>query len=414
MSAKTAKELNNNCHSATIDRDALELALHEQGQDWHQRLHERCPHLFASTPLFISSNDDKKMRALIEAVSKVTSLPAWRNIILKNMPSISQRTPRSKGVFFGYDFHLNAEGVHLIEINTNAGGAMFNALEFRSQCAVDTPGKPVAIDDLEQAFIKMFLNEWRLERGSDPLKTIAIVDNKPHDQYFYPEFLLIKELFEHNGITTFILDPSELEARTGALYFKENKIDLIYNRLTDFLLQQHATINTAYLKNEVVLTPHPYAYALYADKRNLALLTTPEILRSMNVKEENITTLVSGIPETRVVEMRTNEYWRSQRKQWFFKPIHGYGGKGAYRGANITNRVFNEIMQGGYIAQRMSPPGEKMICVDSPSGATLLKSDVRCYVYDGQVQLIAARLYQGQTTNFRTVNGGFAPVRIID
>jgi len=25
-------------------------------------------------------------------------------------------------VFFGYDFHLNAEGVHLIEINTNAEG----------------------------------------------------------------------------------------------------------------------------------------------------------------------------------------------------------------------------------------------------------------------------------------------------
>ena len=44
---------------------------------------------------------------------------------------------------------------------------------------------------------------------------------------------------------------------------------------------------------------------------------------------------------------------------------------------------------------------------------TVLKSDVRCYVYDGEVQLIAARLYQGQTTNFRTLNGGFAQVRIV-
>ena len=44
----------------------------------------------------------------------------------------------------------------------------------------------------------------------------------------------------------------------------------------------------------------------------------------------------------------------------------------------------------------------------------MLKSDVRCYVYDGQVQLIAARLYQGQTTNFRTANGGFAQVRMVD
>jgi hypothetical protein len=37
---------------------------------------------------------------------------------------------------------------------------------------------------------------------------------------------------------------------------------------------------------------------------------------------------------------------------------------------------------------------------------------VRNYVYDGQVQSLAARLYQGQTTNFRTPGGGFAPVYV--
>lgn len=38
------------------------------------------------------------------------------------------------------------------------------------------------------------------------------------------------------------------------------------------------------------------------------------------------------------------------------------------------------------------------------------KTDVRLYVYNGLVLLTAARLYQGQTTNFRTPGGGFAPV----
>ena len=42
--------------------------------------------------------------------------------------------------------------------------------------------------------------------------------------------------------------------------------------------------------------------------------------------------------------------------------------------------------------------------------APVLKVDLRNYVYDGEVVLIAARLYQGQTTNFRTPGGGFAPV----
>ena len=41
---------------------------------------------------------------------------------------------------------------------------------------------------------------------------------------------------------------------------------------------------------------------------------------------------------------------------------------------------------------------------------TPLKLDLRAYVYDGVSQLLAARLYQGQTTNFRTRGGGFAPV----
>jgi hypothetical protein len=35
-------------------------------------------------------------------------------------------------------------------------------------------------------------------------------------------------------------------------------------------------------------------------------------------------------------------------------------------------------------------------------------------VYDGMIQLMAARLYQGQTTNFRTAGGGFAPVYLLD
>ena len=39
-----------------------------------------------------------------------------------------------------------------------------------------------------------------------------------------------------------------------------------------------------------------------------------------------------------------------------------------------------------------------------------LKLDLRNYVYQGTVQLVSARLYQGQTTNFRTPGGGFAAV----
>jgi hypothetical protein len=53
-------------------------------------------------------------------------------------------------------------------------------------------------------------------------------------------------------------------------------------------------------------------------------------------------------------------------------------------------------------------PGERISgSKDNPQS---LKFDVRCYVYDGKVQWMGARMYQGQTTNFRTIGGGFAPV----
>ena len=70
--------------------------------------------------------------------------------------------------------------------------------------------------------------------------------------------------------------------------------------------------------------------------------------------------------------------------------------------------VWDGIFAGGYVAQALVPPTERVAEVD---GATArLKFDLRAYVYSDCVQLLAARLYSGQTTNMRTPGGGFAPV----
>ena len=60
------------------------------------------------------------------------------------------------------------------------------------------------------------------------------------------------------------------------------------------------------------------------------------------------------------------------------------------------------------MAQAIVPPSARSIAIDGKIES--LKVDLRCYTYAGKVQLLAARLYQGQTTNFRTPGGGFAPV----
>jgi hypothetical protein len=406
-----AARLNGDCHAAQIDRAALDAALGTQGDEFYDVVKLGRPHLFAGNAFFISAAQMEQMRAVITAAEEVVATSGWRERALKSA-SPNTHVPRAKGVFFGYDFHVNAEGAHLIEINTNAGGAYLNALLLQSQRQVGMPGLAAAPQDLEQTLIEMFRSEWRLERGDAPLQTIAIVDEQPLQQYLYPEFLLAQWDFEHAGISVVVADPSELELRGEGLYCRERRIDLVYNRLTDFSLEQHSALAAAYRANQVVVTPHPQAYALYADKRNLARLTDVDALRAIGVAEATIATLAAGIPQTRIMHAGERDQWWSDRKHWFFKPATGYGAKGSYRGAGITRRVFEEIMQHDYVAQKLAAPGERMMCVDGAEAAPF-KSDVRCYVYAGKVQLVAARLYQGQTTNFRTPGGGFAPVRIV-
>ena len=396
-----AIELNADSRSALIDHAALARQLQRAGvAEW---VAERCPHLYSDVVVFASFAHIAQMRAVIAAVERVVHLPGWDAGREMN----GERGGEAQGVFFGYDFHLNAEGAHLIEINTNAGGGFLNALLQESQPTL--PGDSLAVAHPEQVFLDMFRNEWRLARGNLPLRTVAIVDEQPESQYLYPEFLLARAMFERAGVAAHIVAPSALETRSDGLYLGADRIDLIYNRLTDFSLESTPNLRAAMCAGQVVLTPHPEAYAQYADKRNLARLSDAAALRALGAGDADIVVLQAGVPQTFPVQPDMEEMLWSNRRQLFFKPNGGYGSKGAYRGEKLTRRVFAEIVQGDYVAQRLAVPGERAVPVGDETGA--LKYDVRCYVYDGEIQLIAARLYQGQTTNFRTPGGGFALVR---
>ncbi len=380
-----------------INRDALNQALLEAGGGFARALREQHDHLFADVALTISAEHLAHMQAVVAAVQAV-------------LASDQSRLARAElGVFYGYDFHLNRDGAHLIEINSNAGGAFLNALLIDSQRDAGLVGQTVADENLADVWVAMFRHEWQLARSDAPLNTIAIVDESPTTQYLYPEFLLAKNLFEQHGIEVFIAAPDELQAHDDGLYVDDCKIDLIYNRLTDFSLQSYPHLHAAYANNHSLFTPNPAHYQSYADKRKLVELTDTNFLQASGVAQTHIDALLRGIPQTKLVNAADAEQWWAERKQWFFKPVNGYGSRGAYRGDKLTRRVFEDIMQADYVAQRQAMPGE--ISVPQNDTVSTLKYDVRCYVYDGHIQLVAARLYQGQTTNFRTTGGGFALLR---
>lgn len=403
------------CRYVPLERDSLRQALQQQLDDdlLYRMLVAERPHLFAEAAVFDADTAVRKQLAIISAIESVIALPAYQQRVLAYAPDTAQFIPKAHGVFFGYDFHLSPKGPQLIEINSNAGGALLNAVLARAQAACLNPAGADITQNIEQAFTAMFIEEWQAERGQQPLRSIAIVDEDPASQFMLPEFLLFKKLFERHAIKTVICDPAELDYRNGALWHGELAIDLVYNRLTDFGLNAEALtpLREAYLDKAVVLTPHPRAHALYADKRNLAILTDSAALQDLGVAEPVRTLLLDGIARTICVHKENAEALWAARKQLFFKPAKGYGSKAAYRGDSMTKRVFGEILLGNYVAQTLVKPSEQPLKVDNEW--VNLKLDLRQYVYRGQSQLTSARLYQGQTTNFRTPGSGFAAVEVV-
>ncbi len=410
--------LNRECFCITLDRDALCREVERQAGDREicTALAKERPHLFSNASVFLSEADTRGMVRLVRAIETVAELSAYRQAVLAWAPPIATHDFGPRGAFMGYDFHVTPEGPRLIEVNTNAGGAFLNALLASAQRAccreVEVGLMNAHVDEFEPAVLRMFVEEWRRQRGNGMPTRIAIVDDKPEGQYLYPEFLLAQKLFQKHGIDAFVADPVTLTYAEGHLRAGDRHIDLVYNRLVDFSFEQpeHAALRAAYLDGAVVVTPNPHVHALFADKRNLSLLSDQALLKSSGVTQDALTDL-AVVPRTVLVAHDNAPQLWETRKTWFFKPASGYGSKAVYRGDKVTKGVWAEIVRGGYVAQAFAPPSERMVRLDG--SAEPRKTDIRLYVYNGQVLLMAARLYQGQTTNFRTPGGGFAPVFVL-
>lgn len=409
--SSAAEVLNRDCACVTLDHAALESALGADGL--YREIFATRPHLFSDSVVFVGRRHLARMAELVAAVEEVVGLPGWQTRVLGWAPASAQRLCAVRGAFLGYDFHVGDDGPKLIEINTNAGGGLLNArLAGAQRACCDAVAELMKrpLPDVEALFVAMFREEWRCARGDQPLTRVAIVDDKPGEQYLAPEFELFRQLFEANGIAAVIADPSEFRWDGARLLQAGQPVDLVYNRLTDFSLDDpaNAALRAAWEHDGAVITPHPRAHALYADKRNLVALGDARWLADIGVPADARTLIADMVPATVAVTAAEAERFWAERKRWFFKPAAGYGSKAAYRGDKLTKRVFEEILQGDYIAQALVPPSERRLNVDG--APQQFKLDLRNYAYAGKVQLVVARLYQGQTTNFRTPGGGFAPV----
>lgn len=412
-----ANRLNQECYCVTLDHKALNTSLQHQLVETRNNPigANELNKLFSATPVFVPKTEIEAMERIVEAIESAAKLPPYQEQVLSWAPEIAAFDPGPIGALMGYDFHLGSDGPQLIEVNTNAGGAFLNVLLARAQKRCCNPSEQSAatnqmLDRFEDAVFDMFKQEWQRQSTVSMPNRIAIVDNDPKSQFMFLEFQLACQLLQARGIDTVILDPSELEYVDGALTAHGQKIDMVYNRLVDFAFEDpdHTLLKRAYLEGAVVVTPNPHVHAMLANKQNLTLLSDSQTLRTWGLDEAAVRYLERSVPRTKIVSRDDEaELWHA-RRQLFFKPVSGYGSKGVYRGSKLTRRVFENILDEDYIAQTFVPATERSIKIDDT--ITTKKVDIRLYIYGGQLLLPAARVYQGQVTNFRTPGGGFAPV----
>ncbi|MEN0058766.1 MAG: hypothetical protein AAGB31_08020 [Bdellovibrio sp.] len=309
------------------------------------------------------------------------------------------KDPANKSIMMSYDFHVDPQqNLKLIEINTNAAFLILGHQMYASK------GHPLPVPDFSLLEIgDSIRQEMQLQGKAAPNDMkVAIIDQAPSEQRLYIEFLAYNELFKSWGWDSRILDYREL--------FQGFTPDFIYNRYTDFFLNDasSAPLREKFLNRKVCLSPNPYEYFLLADKQRMIDWSEPGFLERHISNPQHVQNIRQCLPISHeLCPAKAEQIW-AQRKTLFFKPKNAFGSKQTYRGSSISRKAFDELLGQDIIAQEFVPAAEQTF--ETPEGPQNFKYDLRCYAYQGRVQLILARLYQGQVTNLRTPYGGFATV----
>ncbi|APG28545.1 hypothetical protein A7E78_12250 [Syntrophotalea acetylenivorans] len=347
----------------------------------------------------------REMVRLMRALYALGHLPAYRERVLPQLPSVARFDPGHDAVMMGYDFHLTEEGPRLIEVNTNAGGGL---LAYQAQYGFKGEGS-TDLDRLQRGFLVSF-GEELARHGRSGLKRVAIIDETPSEQFLYHEMLTYADLLQQQGIDAQVVDPSALQADENGVLLQGQTVDLVYNRHCDFYLDSEAMsgLRAAYLAQKVCLTPNPFVYGLLADKRRMILWSDPAFLAELGLSDRGVDLLLRTVPQSRLLaDVDVEQAWQ-QRKQLAFKPVTRFGSRGVLLGRKISRKRFDELTPDETLVQQLVPPSE----VTAENGE-VMKADFRLFAYRNRLLGVAARLYQGQVTNMRTPGGGYAPVRIV-
>jgi len=350
--------------------------------------------LASETPIPVSHNHFSRMYRFVCVMWQLKQHPEYLAGLQSELPETAGIEPEIPSVLMGYDFHLTPDGPKLIEINNNAGGLYIDDGRWLPQ-----PALPEWHEPLTARLCNMFPATWR---------HIAIMDENVSQQYMYPEMLAYAELLENEGRNVCVVSPGDIKIQPDGLYVEEVRLDAIYNRHTDFYLEQPelAHIRKAFEKALVQLNPHPRSYALLGDKGRMVDWWKERFLEDF-LPQGELELIRNIVPESRRLKDVDSEAIWHERKQWVFKPAARHGGKGVVLGKAMSRKRFAGLAPEETILQRYVPPS--MVDLKGEH----FKLDVRLYTHGSRLLALAGRIWQGQVTNFRTEGSGWVPLSIV-
>lgn len=350
--------------------------------------------------VFLSQKNYQSIQKIVKSLYELKDNPLYQKTISKHLPELAKKQSRQNSPLMAYDFHTQQNSVKLIEVNTNGSAFLLTHLLYQSSAEEAAEDFSESAASPLQDLKKSFAGEWRLFNPNKKKPKIVLIDEAVQQQKMRFEFFMYQDFFSSMGWKLEILESKNLLIDKEALLYtpKKEKIDFIYNRTTDFYFEKHPHLAKAYQNGSCLILPQPRDYALLADKKRLLDWQSFPQLKSIQ----------KYLLKAKAFNKKTSEELWKNRRKYFFKVQQAYGGKLAYRGSSLTHKKKEELLRHNSLAQEYCPPDTL-----TDSKGQKWKVDLRAYAYKAQVQLLVARIYQGQITNFKVADSGFAKVKII-
>ena len=348
--------------------------------------------LATQSPVCISNTDFETMLAFARTIEALQYQPEYLQALALKLPETASIQPKQPSILMGYDFHLTEHGPKLIEVNNNAGG-----LWERDDGWIPQAQHAKMRGDLPSRLLQMFDASWQ---------TIAIMDEDIQHQHMLPEMKAYARLLQQEGRKVSLVNPENLVLKSDGLYVQGSKVDMIYNRHTDFYLESEPLrhIRQAFMHQQVALNPYPRSYALVGDKSRMVDWWRAGFLSFLPQDKQDLIHAV--VPETHLLsEYDGNQAW-AERKQWVFKPSARHGGKGVLLGRSISRKRFDALDPHTTVMQKFVPASQIHL------HGKALKFDIRLYMYGQKLIAMAGRVWRGQITNFREEGSGWTPIQV--